>query len=62
MKFPNFTIKKVTDSQIFVRDPISGFKLLTFQLSNLRESELDTIKYVYDSGASIDQHNKIEKK
>ena len=43
VKFPNFTIKKVTDSQIFVRDPISGFKLLTFQLSNFRESELVTL-------------------
>ena len=61
-KIPDFAIKRVRDIQVFVRDPISGFKLLTFQLSNLRESESDTIKCVHDSGASIDPHKKIEKK
>ena len=48
-EIPDFAIKKVKDFQVFVQDPISGFKLLTFQLSNFRESELDNIKYVYDS-------------
>ena len=61
-KIPDFVIKKVKDFQVLfeILSPVSSFSLI--QLSNFRESESDTIKFVYDSGASIDQHKKIEKK